>query len=80
MPEQDENEDSNISQTMDGVEPGYASDSNPSNTVREQTKPAPIKKPKARDLDKVLRSKSERRMKKDAAEAALDPMVNDDCK
>lgn len=73
LPEQDENEESNMPQTMDGVEPGYTSDSNQSNTVREQ--PKPIKKPKARDLDKVLRSKSERRMKKDAAETALDPMV-----
>lgn len=75
LPEQDENEETNMPPTMDGVEMGYTSDSNQSNTVREQPKPAPIKKPKARDLDKVLRSKIERRMKKDAAETALDPMV-----
>lgn len=74
QPEQDEYEEANISQTMDGVEQGYTSDSNQSNTVREQPKPAPVKKQKARDLDKVLRSKNERRMKKDAAEGALDPM------
>lgn len=74
LPEQDENEEGNLSQTMDGVEQGYTSDSNQSNIAREQPKPVAIKKPKARDLDKVLRSKSERRMKKDAVETAIDPM------
>lgn len=34
----------------------------------------PLKKPKARDLDKVLRSKSERRHKKESNEGHLDPM------
>lgn len=34
----------------------------------------PFKKPKARDLDKVLRAKSERRHKKESAEGRLDPM------
>lgn len=75
QPEQDENDDDNNQQAMEGMEPGgYASDSNQSSVTREpQPKPAP-KKHKARDLDKVLRSKSERRMKKDAMETKLDPM------
>lgn len=77
QPEQDENDDENIQQAMDGMEPGYVSDGNQPSVAREhqqqQPKPAP-KKQKARDLDKVLRSKSERRMKKDAKEITLDPM------
>lgn len=35
---------------------------------------APLKKPKARDLDKALRSKNERRQKKESADGLLDPM------
>lgn len=75
QPEQDENDDENAPQSMDGVEPGYASDISLSNqpTVSQQPKPF-AKKPKSRDLDKVLRSKSERRMKRDAMETSLDPM------
>lgn len=73
QPEVDENDEINAPPTMDGVELDHTSDSNQS--IREPPpKPAPQKKPKARDLDKVLRSKSERRMKKDAKEGALDPM------
>lgn len=72
QPELDENEDTNIQLPMEGVDADY--DVNPSNVIREpQPKPLPVKKPKARDLEKVLRSKSERRMKKDAS-AVLDPM------
>lgn len=79
LPEQDEYDEGNTQQIMEGVEPGYTSDSNHSNVVREREreqppKPAPSKKPKARDLDKVLRSKNERRKKKDASETSLDPM------
>lgn len=57
---------------MEGVEPsaGYSSDSSQA-VMREPVQP--IKKPKARDLDKVLRTKSERRSKH-AKEMALDPM------
>lgn len=75
QPELDENDDGNGQQPMDSVELEHGSDSNLSNAVREPPpRPAPVKKPKARDLEKVLRSKSERRMKKDAAETKLDPM------
>lgn len=76
QPEQDENEEESVGgqQPMEGVEPGYSSDSNPAILREPQPKPVPIKKPKARDLDKVLRSKSERRMKKSAMEGSLDPM------
>lgn len=72
QPELDENEDSNGQQATDSVELDYGSESN---SIREpQPKPQPLKKPKARDLEKVLRSKSERRMKKGATDGALDPM------
>lgn len=78
LPEIDENEENIVQLAMEGAEPGYASDSNQSNSVREQQqqqpKPPVVKKPKARDLDKVLRSKSERRMKRTAMEGSLDPM------
>lgn len=81
QPEQDENDDENIQQQhhqpMEGVESGgYSSDSNPAHVreaVHQQPK-QPVKKPKARDLDKVLRTKSERRSKRDAKDGALDPM------
>lgn len=74
QPEQEENEEESIQQAMEGIEPGYSSDSNQAIIREPQPKPAAIKKPKARDLDKVLRSKSERRMKRDAMETSLDPM------
>lgn len=75
LPEQEENEECNIQPPIDGVEQDYTNDSNQLNVVREsQLKPPPIKKSKSRDLDKILRSKSERRMRKDAAETAIDPM------
>lgn len=82
QPEQDENDDENIQQQqqlpMEGIESGvgYSSDSNQAivrEAVQQQPKP-PVKKPKARDLDKVLRTKSERRSKRDAKDGALDPM------
>lgn len=41
---------------------------------RERDIPKPPKKAKARDLDKVLRNKSERRHKKAINEGHLDPM------
>lgn len=57
---------------------GYSSDSNQAivrETLQQQQPPKqPVKKPKARDLDKVLRTKSERRSKRDAMGGALDPM------
>lgn len=72
QPEQDENNDDE--QPMDGIEPGYSSDSN-SAVIREPIKSTQlIKKPKSRDLDKVLRSKSERRLKRGDVETSLDPM------
>lgn len=74
QPEQDENDEENIQQAMEGIEQGNSSDSNPAIITREQPKPIPVKKPKARDLDKVLRSKSERRMKRAEMETSLDPM------
>lgn len=75
MPEMDENEENSVQLAMENAEPGYASDGAQTNLVREQQpKPIPVKKTKARDLDKVLRSKSERRMKRKAVEGALDPM------
>lgn len=45
-------------------------------SIRERDIPIskPVKKPKARDLDKVLRAKSERRHKKESNEGHLDPM------
>lgn len=42
--------------------------------IRERDIPKPPKKAKARDLDKVLRNKSERRHKKAINEGHLDPM------
>lgn len=75
QPELDDNEDGNSQPAADNnFEMDYNSDSNQSNAIREQQKPAPVKKQKARDLDKVLRAKDERRKKKDANEGALDPM------
>lgn len=73
QPEQDENDEENIQQPMEGIEQSYSSDSNPA-MIREQPKAVAVKKPKARDLDKVLRSKSERRMKRAEVETSLDPM------
>lgn len=81
QPEQDENDDENIQQQhhqpMEGVEPGgYSSDSNQA-LVREavqQPPKQPVKKPKARDLEKVLRTKSERRSKRVAKDGPNDPM------
>lgn len=74
--ELDENEDGNSQPQMESVEMEYTSDSNQLNAIREPPppKPAPLKKPRARDLDKVLRAKDERRKKKDAGEGVLDPM------
>lgn len=78
QPEEDENDENTNQNAMEGVEMDYNSDSNQSNSIKEPPiiKPPPIsiKKSRARDLEKVLRSKSERRMKKDANEGALDPM------
>lgn len=74
--ELDENEDGNSQPQMESVEMDNTSDSNQSNAIREPPppKPAQLKKQKARDLDKVLRAKDERRKKKDASEGVLDPM------
>lgn len=81
QPEQDENDDDAVQQQqqpMDGIEigGGYSSDSNQTNvreSAQQQQRPKPpIKKAKARDLEKVLRTKSERRSKR--MEGALDPM------
>lgn len=84
QPEQDENDVENIQQQqqqqhhpMEGVESGgYSSDSNQAlvrEAVQQQLK-QPVKKQKSRDLDKVLRTKNERRSKRDAKDGALDPM------
>lgn len=88
QPEQDENDDENIQQQhhqpMEGIESsgggGYSSDSNQAigremvQQQQQQPPKQPVKKPKARDLDKVLRTKSERRSKRGATDGALDPM------
>lgn len=63
---------------MEGIETGgdYSSDSNQAivrDSVQQQPKQA-IKKPKARDLEKRLRTKNERRSRRDAMDGALDPM------
>lgn len=74
-----ENEDGNSQPQMDSVEMEYTSDSNQSNVIREPPpKLAPFKKSKARDLDKVLRAKDERRKKKDASEGVLDSAAYSD--
>lgn len=72
----DENEDGNSQPQIESVEMDNTSDSNQSNAIREPSppKPASLKKQKARDLEKVLRAKDERRKKKDASESVLDPM------
>lgn len=78
QPEMDDNEESNIPMPVEGAEMEYAGDSNHSGNSRDapsfQSKPAPPKKPRARDLDKVLRAKNERRQKKESTQTALDPM------
>lgn len=72
----DDNEDGNSQLQMENVEMDNTSDSNQTNAIREPPplKLVPLKKPKARDLDKVLRAKDERRKKKDASESVIDPM------
>lgn len=87
QPEQEDTDDENVPQQqlllqpMEGIETtggGYSSDSNQvivRETVQQPLPPKqPVKKPKARDLEKVLRTKSERRSKRGAIEGALDPM------
>lgn len=86
QPDQDENDDESIQQQqqqqqqpMEGIESsgGYSSDSNQAivrEPMQQQQPKQTIKKPKARDLDKVIRTRSERRSKRDAKEGALDPM------
>lgn len=82
QPEQDaENDDENGHnqqqlQPMEGIESGggYSSDSNQAPVQQQQPPKQPVKKPKSRDLDKVLRTKSERRNKRDGKDGALDPM------
>lgn len=73
QPEPDE--DSNVQEV---VEMEYGNDNKESSNSREslpQRAAPPPKKPRARDIEKMLRAKNERRQKKqDNTDGALDPM------